>query len=94
MDVFRPLVPNATSRSRLGALALGRFLGHEENANGYSEISRRDVLAAIERIQREGVPPGREATRYALTHEGRLYPPKYAVSLAVANAAGKQPNAS
>lgn len=51
-------------------------------------ISHHDVLAAIDRIRREGVPPRREATRYALIHEGRHYPPKYVVSLAVENARG------
>jgi len=57
---------------------------------GIPEISRTNVLASIERIQREGVPASRRSTRYYLVHEGRRYPPKYVVSLAVYDATGKE----
>lgn len=53
-------------------------------------ISRDNVLAAIERIQREGVPRSRLSTRYHLVHEGKRLPPKYVVSLAVQDATGKE----
>jgi len=52
-------------------------------------ISRGNVLAGIERIQREGVPAQRQSTRYSLVYKGRRYPPKYVVSLAVEDANGK-----
>jgi hypothetical protein len=45
-------------------------------------ISRRHVLRALERIDRDGVDPVREATRFHLVHEGRRYPPKLAIALA------------
>ena len=35
------------------------------------------------------MPPRRRSTRYALVHEGRRYPPKYVVSLAVKEATGR-----
>lgn len=57
---------------------------------GIPEISRTNILAAIERIQREGVPASRRSTRYYLVHEGCRYPPKYVVSLAVYDATGKE----
>jgi hypothetical protein len=53
-------------------------------------ISRDNVLAAIERIQREGVPRSRCSTRYHLVHEGKSFPPKYVVSLAVEDATGRE----
>ncbi len=52
-------------------------------------ISRADVLAALERIRKEGVPPDRQSARYSMVHDGRHYPPKYVVSLAVENATGR-----
>jgi len=53
------------------------------------EISKSDVLAAIARVDREGVPDERRSTRYVLVYKGRRYPPKYIVSLAVENATGR-----
>lgn len=47
-----------------------------------TNITRPHVLRAIAHIDRHGVEPGREATRYELVHEERTYPPKYVVSLA------------
>jgi len=57
---------------------------------GIPEISRVNVLGAIERIQREGVPASRRSTRYYLVHKGLRYPPKYVVSLAVYDATGQE----
>jgi hypothetical protein len=54
------------------------------------EISRTNVLAAIERVQGEGVPRTRQSTRYYLVHEGQRFPPKYTVSLAVQDATGQE----
>ena len=47
-----------------------------------NNITRQHILRAITRIDRYGVEPGRESTRYGLVHEKRIYPPKYVVSLA------------
>jgi hypothetical protein len=52
-------------------------------------ISRSNVLAGIERIRQKGVPARRRSNRYFLVHNGRKYPPKYVVSLAVEEATGK-----
>ena len=53
------------------------------------EISRINVLAAIEHIKKEGVPSSRQSTRYFLVHDDRRYPPKYVVSQAVKDATGR-----
>jgi len=52
-------------------------------------ITRANVLAAIDEIQRDGVPPTRLSTRYLVAHDGGHYPPKYVVSLAVKYATGR-----
>lgn len=54
-----------------------------------SAVTREHVLAALEQIRRDGVPPKRKATRYALVHNGARYPPKYVLSLAVGAATGE-----
>lgn len=59
-------------------------------SSALSSVSRRDVIAAISRIDREGVPPRRESTKFHLVVEGKRYPPKYVISLAVANATGRE----
>lgn len=46
------------------------------------EITREHILKAIEEIDRHGVPAGRQSRKFLLRHTGRLYPPKYVVSLA------------
>lgn len=53
------------------------------------EISRANVLSAMEHIQREGVPSSRRSTRYSIVHKGRRYPPKYVISLAVKDTTGQ-----
>ena len=47
-----------------------------------NNITRQHILQAIAHVDRYGVEPGRESTRYDLVHEERIYPPKYVVSLA------------
>ncbi len=48
------------------------------------------VEAAIAQIEREGVPPKRESTKFHLLVDGRSYPPKYVVSLAASFATGRE----
>ena len=45
-------------------------------------INAKHVLEAIAKIDIDGVPGNRKSTKYFLQKEGRLYPPKYAISLA------------
>lgn len=45
-------------------------------------ITRDHVLAALMRIDRDGVPRGRHSRRFDLVHDGKHYPPKYTVALA------------
>lgn len=45
-------------------------------------ITRENVLAALKRIDEHGVPKAKKATKFLLMHEGKDYPPKYAISLA------------
>lgn len=52
------------------------------------EISKSNVLSAIKQIQKKGIPPRRRSTRFCLIHDGKLYPPKYVVSLAVKSGTG------
>lgn len=52
-------------------------------------ISREHILGAMERIDREGVPPGRDGWKFEVRHEGRVYPPKLLISLACEAAFGR-----
>jgi hypothetical protein len=45
-------------------------------------ITREDILKAIEEIDQEGIPPKRGATKYDIKHGNNYYPPKYTISLA------------
>ena len=47
-----------------------------------SNITREHILQAIQEIETRGVPPSREQTKYALVWNGKLYPPKYTISIA------------
>ena len=48
------------------------------------DIDRDKVLKAFDTIRKEGgVPPERQSVGYCVVHEGRHYPPKYVVCLAV-----------
>ena len=52
-------------------------------------FERKHVEAAIHDVDQEGVPVGRAAKKFALVVNGRQYPPKYIVSLAVRHATGR-----
>jgi len=52
-------------------------------------VSREHVLAAMERIDRDGVPPGRGGWKFEVWHAGRVYPPKLLISLACEAAFGR-----
>lgn len=53
------------------------------------EIRREHVLLAIEHIRQHGTPPKRQSRKFFLHHDGDLYPPKYAISLACQTAIGR-----
>jgi hypothetical protein len=53
-------------------------------------IQREHVLQAITDIRAGGVPKKREPTKFHLVHDGRLYPPKFALSLAAKYATGEE----
>lgn len=51
-------------------------------------LTRNHVLAAIEKIDRQGVPPGRFGFKYSVLYAGRHYPPKLLISLGHKEAKG------
>lgn len=53
-------------------------------------IKREHVLQAIADIRAGGVPKKREPTKFNLVHDGRLYPPKFALSMAAKYATGEE----
>jgi hypothetical protein len=54
-------------------------------------VKAEDILRAIEEVERLGViPSGRESEKYDLEYNGKLYPPKYIISLANKYANGKE----
>lgn len=57
-------------------------------------IQRQHVIHAIAEIRAGGVPKNREPTKFYLVHEGRLYPPKFTLSLAAKYATGEELSAS
>jgi hypothetical protein len=57
-------------------------------------ITREHVLQAITDIRTGGVPKKREATKFNLVYESRLYPPKFTLSLACKYATGEELPAS
>jgi hypothetical protein len=46
------------------------------------DITREHVLEAMTRIDRDGIPAGRNGLKFAVWHEGRQYPPKLLISIA------------
>lgn len=54
------------------------------------EIKKIHIIKALEFIDKEGVPKGRQSTRYNLKHNDRLYPPKYVLSIASKFATGSE----
>jgi hypothetical protein len=55
-----------------------------------SAIKREHILASLSEIDRVGVLPRRDSTKFHLVHEGKKYPPKYAISLAAKYAIGAE----
>lgn len=45
-----------------------------------ASLSREDVLHALREIDRDGVPPKRRSTKICLSHGGRHYPRRPAIS--------------
>jgi hypothetical protein len=45
-------------------------------------ITREAIIKSIEKVDREGVPKGRESKKYNLRYNEKNYPPKYIVSIA------------
>jgi hypothetical protein len=45
-------------------------------------INKDHILAAIAEIDKNGIPSGRNATKYHLIYKGKPFPPKYIISLA------------
>lgn len=52
-------------------------------------LTKEHVLAALAQIDSEGVPADARSTTYDLRHNGKPYPPKYVLSLAVGAATGE-----
>ncbi len=46
------------------------------------QLTREDILQAIQRIDEEGIPTNRDATKFYVAYNGKAYPPKYVLSLA------------
>jgi hypothetical protein len=55
-----------------------------------STISREHILKAINEIDRNAVPQRRLSTKFSLVFDGKLYPPKYVISLAHRFAEGRE----
>ena len=55
-----------------------------------NNITRDHILQALFDIDREGVPPHRKSTRYSLVENGRMYPPKYVITLSNRYANGQE----
>jgi len=53
-------------------------------------ITHEHILKAITEIDEKGVPPGREQQKYSLIWNGKLYPPKYTISIANKHANGEE----
>ena len=45
-------------------------------------IGRKHIIKAVQEIDSNGIPPGRESRKFCLIFEGKRYPPKYVLSLA------------
>lgn len=54
-----------------------------------TNITKKHVLEAVREIDAKGVPVGRDSRKFKLACKGKLYPPKYVVSLANRYANGK-----
>ena len=54
-----------------------------------AEVTKTDILEALARIERDGVPTRRKARGYCLVANGRHFPPKYTIALAHEIATGE-----
>jgi 5-methylcytosine-specific restriction enzyme B len=54
-----------------------------------STVTREHILEALRRVDLEDVPDDARSTSYDLLHDGKRYPPKHVLSLAVAAATGE-----
>ncbi len=52
-------------------------------------LTREHILAAMKRIDREGIPPWRSAWKFEVRHEERAYTPKLLISIACEAAFGR-----
>jgi hypothetical protein len=53
-------------------------------------ITREDVINAMQRIEEDRVPASRKSRKFALVHDGVKYPPKYVLALANLYANGRE----
>ncbi|MGG3835232.1 hypothetical protein ABEV40_17270 [Geobacillus thermocatenulatus] len=53
-------------------------------------IKKDHVFMAIKEIDENGIPASRNSTKFQLSYNNRLYPPKYVLSLANKYANGKE----
>ena len=58
--------------------------------NIFNSIRKEHILSAIAEIDQEGVRPGRQSSTYDIEYDGKLYPPKYVISLASKFATGTE----
>ena len=56
----------------------------------FNSIKKEHITRALTEIDEKGVRPGRHSSTYDLEFEGKLYPPKYVLSLASKFASGKE----
>ncbi len=53
-------------------------------------ITKDHILAAIQKVDSQGIPAGRFSRKYILFYKGKDYPPKYVISLANLIANGRE----
>lgn len=53
-------------------------------------IEQSHLDMAVAEIRRNGIPPSRQSIHYDYVHSGKLYPPKYVISLAAKYAFGEE----
>jgi len=46
-----------------------------------NNIARNHILKAIQEIDRDGIPKGRNSKKFKLVFEEKAYPPKYVISI-------------
>ncbi|MGC8726194.1 MAG: hypothetical protein ACP5RS_06435 [Thermoplasmata archaeon] len=53
-------------------------------------ITKNDVLKAVNEIDKTGIPKNRNSRKYELEYNGKRYPPKYVISIANKYVNGKE----